>query len=80
MIDKIQNMLERNLSPKEYMMVQDLMKDYRESDILYWVCQAKFKDRPIDYARACLISRGKTKDTPLETESEWLKNLKENLK
>lgn len=80
MIERVQNILERNLSPKEYIMLQDLMKDYNESDILLCVYYGKFKDRPIDYARGMLINKYKKKDQPSETDSEWLNNLKNNLK
>lgn len=77
MIDKIQEILERTLNPKEYIQVQDLKKDYDEKDILYWIYMAKFKDRPIDYARTCIITKCQKKN--VETNSEWLKKFKEKL-
>lgn len=79
MIDKIQNILERTLSPKEYVQVMDLQKDYEEKDILLWVYYGKFKDYPIDYARACIINKCKKKGDPSETGSQWLDNLKKQL-
>lgn len=79
MIDKIQNILERTLSPKEYVQVMDLQKDYEEKDILLWVYYGKFKDYPIDYARACIINKCKKKDEPSETGSQWLDDLKKQL-
>lgn len=77
MIDKIQEILERTLNPREYVQCQDLIKDYDEKDILYWIYMAKFKDRPIDYARTCIITKCQKKN--VETNSEWLKKFKEKL-
>lgn len=54
----------------------DLQKDYEESDILLWVYYGKFKDFPIDYARACIINKCKKKTEKSETDSEWLREFK----
>lgn len=80
MIDRIQNILERTLTPKEYIMVKELEKEYYENDIVLCIYYGKFKDRPVDYARYLLINKYKKKEEPKETDSIWLKNLKENLK
>ena len=77
MIEGIQEILERTLNPKEYVQIQDLLKDYEEKDIRYWVYMAKYKDHPIDYARACIISKCQKKS--VDTGSEWLNKLKEKL-
>lgn len=78
MINKIEEILERTLNPKEYVQCQDLMKDYEEKDILYWIYMAKFKDRPIDYARTCIISKCQKKNE--SSGSAWWDNLKKQLK
>lgn len=79
MVDKIQNILERTLTPKEYVQVLDLQKDYEEKDILLWVYYGKFKDYPIDYARSCIINKCKKKNEVVDTGSKWLNDLKANL-
>lgn len=77
MVERIQFILERNLTPREYVQVLDLEKDYEEKDICYWVYMSKFKDHPIDYARTCIISKCQKKN--VDTGSEWLNKLKEKL-
>ena len=77
MIERIQQIIERTLNPREYVQCQDLIKDYDEKDICYWVYMSKFKDHPIDYARACIISKCQKKN--VDTGSDWLNKLKEKL-
>lgn len=77
LIDACQNILERVLKGDEYVKLIDLLKDYDRKDIQYWVFYGKFKDRPIDYARACVITKCKKKNE--ETGSKWLDDLKKKM-
>lgn len=77
LIEQCQNILERSLTAKEFVQIQDLEKDYDIKDICYWVYMSKFKDHPIDYARACIISKCKKKGE--STGSKWLDELKNKI-
>lgn len=77
MVEEVQKILERDVTPKEFVMLQDLEKDYTEKDILYWVYMSKFKDRPIDYARVVIIKNCQKKNS--SSGSEWWDNLKQTL-
>lgn len=76
-VEQCQKILERNLTPKEFVQVQDLEKEYDIKDICYWVYMAKFKDHPLDYARACVITKCKKKSE--SSGSKWLDELKKEL-
>lgn len=76
-INKVERVIGRTLSPVEFQMVCELFESYTEEDILRYVELAKFKDRPINYARTIIIKECKHKDQP--SGSEWWDNLKKQL-
>lgn len=76
-VEEIQIILGRDVTPKEFVMIQDLNNDYNASDILHYVYMYKFKDRPIDYARVVIIKNCQKKNA--SSGSDWLDNLKQTL-
>lgn len=76
-IQQVEDLISRIVSPAECAILNDLYKDYEVKDILYWVEFSKFKDRPINYARALIMKKCQKKNQ--ETGSEWLDKLKEIL-
>ncbi|MBO7692430.1 MAG: hypothetical protein J6T10_07325 [Methanobrevibacter sp.] len=76
-IEETELIIGRATTPKEYTMLMDLKENYDEKDILHYIYIAKFKDRPIDYARVVIIKKCKKKNE--SSGSEWWDRTKKEL-
>lgn len=58
---QIEKIIKRVLSPVETTMILDMVEIYEKEDILKAVESSRYKQRPIDYARAILRNQAKEK-------------------
>lgn len=58
---QVEKIIKRILSPVETTMIIDMVEIYEKEDILKAVESSRYKQRPIDYARAILRNQAKEK-------------------
>lgn len=76
---QVEKIIKRILSPVETTMIIDMVEIYEKEDILKAIESSKYKQRPIDYARAILRNNAKNSQKsqfqPEKSESNAMEQL-----